>query len=209
MKQAIQIPDGYKQDTKGNLVPLSNIRPIDTLRDDLVRELVESAEKLQAQIRKFRDDAFADIGTFVEVSAERYNTVVGGKKGNVTLYSFDGKYKIQRDINEHLKFDEGILAAKALIHECLEEWTEGSPDALKALVNKAFEVDAEGNLSTNRVLGLRRVNIADERWVRAMDAISDAIQVIGSKAYIRIYKRVGDSDKYEPIALNIAASGGR
>ena len=152
-----------------------------------------------------RDGAFADIAAFVEISAERYDTVVGGKKGNVTLYSFDGQYKIQRDISQHLRFDEGILAAKALIQTCLDEWTAGGRSELKALVAKAFEVDAEGNLSTNRILGLRRVHIEDARWKQAMEAIGDALQIIGSKAYFRIYKRVGDSDKYEPISLNIAA----
>lgn len=199
------IPEGYKADAKGNLIPLANIRPIDLMRDELVLDLAGKAELLQQDIRDFRDGAFADIAAFVEISAERYDTVVGGKKGNVTLYSFDGQYKIQRDISQHLRFDEGILAAKALIQTCLDEWTAGGRSELKALVAKAFEVDAEGNLSTNRILGLRRVHIEDARWKQAMEAIGDALQIIGSKAYFRIYKRVGDSDKYEPISLNIAA----
>lgn len=198
------IPEGYKPDANGNLVPLANIREVDLLRDELVNELAAKAEAVQQAIRDYRDTAFADIAAFVELSAERYGAAVGGKKGNVTLYSFDGQYKIQRDIAQHLKFDEGILAAKALINECLDEWTEGSRSELKALVSRAFEVDAEGNLSTNRILGLRRVEIGDPRWKRAMDAIAEALQVVGSKAYIRVYKRVGDSDRYVPIPLNIA-----
>ena len=198
------IPEGYKPDANGNLVPLANIREVDLLRDELVNELAAKAEAVQQAIRDYCDTAFADIAAFVELSAERYGAAVGGKKGNVTLYSFDGQYKIQRDIAQHLKFDEGILAAKALINECLDEWTEGSRSELKALVSRAFEVDAEGNLSTNRILGLRRVEIGDPRWKRAMDAIAEALQVVGSKAYIRVYKRVGDSDRYVPIPLNIA-----
>lgn len=202
--QTPTIPEGYKPDANGNLVPLANIREVDLLRDELVNELAAKAEAVQQAIRDYRDTAFADIAAFVELSAERYGAAVGGKKGNITLYSFDGQYKIQRDIAQHLKFDEGILAAKALITECLDEWTAGSRNEVKALVSRAFEVDAEGNLSTNRILGLRRVDIGDPRWKRAMDAIGDALQVVGSKAYIRVYKRVGDSDRYEPIALNIA-----
>lgn len=203
--QTPNIPEGYKPDANGNLIPLANIREVDLLRDDLVNELGAKAEAVQAAIRDYRDNAFADIAAFVEASAERYGAKVGGKKGNVTLFSFDGQYKVVRDIAQHLKFDEGIQAAKALINECLDEWTEGSPSELKALVSRAFEVDAEGNLSTNRILGLRRVKITDERWNRAMEAIGEALQVIGSKAYIRVYKRVGDSDRYAPIALNIAS----
>jgi len=38
-----------------------------------------------------------------------------------------------------------------------------------------------------------------------MQAISDAVQVASSKSYIRIYERVGDSDKWQPVALDVAA----
>ena len=37
-----------------------------------------------------------------------------------------------------------------------------------------------------------------------MQAIGDACQVVGSKSYIRVYQRVGDTDQYEPISLDIA-----
>jgi len=37
-----------------------------------------------------------------------------------------------------------------------------------------------------------------------MQAINDAVQVVGSKAYIRVYKRIGDTEKWEPLALDVA-----
>ncbi|MBS9435607.1 DUF3164 family protein, partial [Photorhabdus hainanensis] len=61
-----------------------------------------------------------------------------------------------------------------------------------------------GDINTGRVLGLRRLDIDDERWNKAMIAIGEALQVIGSKSYIRIYERVGDTDQYKPIPLDIA-----
>ncbi|PRJ55713.1 DUF3164 family protein, partial [Haemophilus influenzae] len=136
--------------------------------------------------------------------AEKYNAKVGGSKGNITLYSYDGKYKIQRAINDHLQFDERIQAAKVLIDECLNEWSEGSRPELKALIERAFNVDKEGNLNTSRILGLRRVDIQDERWQNAMQAISESVQVVSSKAYVRLYERVGETDQYVPIALDVA-----
>lgn len=38
----------------------------------------------------------------------------------------------------------------------------------------------------------------------AMEAIGEAIQVVGSRQYVRIYERVGDSDQYKSISLDIA-----
>lgn len=54
------------------------------------------------------------------------------------------------------------------------------------------------------MLALRRLDIQDPRWLQAMDAIGDACQVVGSKSYIRVYERIGDSDQYRPISLDIA-----
>ncbi|WP_138676992.1 DUF3164 family protein, partial [Haemophilus influenzae] len=93
-----------------------------------------------------------------------------------------------------------------LIDACLNEWSEGSRPELKALIERAFNVDKEGNLNTSRILGLRRVDIQDERWQNAMQAISESVQVVSSKAYVRLYERVGETDQYVPIALDVAGA---
>lgn len=194
----------YWRDATGALTPDNLVRDIDKERDELVQEWATKAKALNRDIGVFKDGIFGDIGAFIELSAEKYGAKVGGNKGNVTLFSYDGRYKIQRAINESLQFDERIQAAKVLIDECLNEWSEGSRPELKALIERAFNVDKEGNLNTSRILGLRRVEIQDPRWLRAMQAISESVQVVSSKAYVRIYERVGDSDKYVPIALDVA-----
>jgi len=33
------------------------------------------------------------------------------------------------------------------------------------------------------------------------------MHVVGSKSYIRVYERVGDANRYDPIALDIAGGG--
>lgn len=196
----------YWRDAKGNLTPAELVKEIDKARDALVHEWVECGRDLSKAISHFKEGIFGDVQAFIELSAEKYGAKVGGNKGNVTLFSYDGKYKIQRAINESLQFDERIQAAKVLIDECLNEWSEGSRPELKALIERAFNVDKEGNLNTSRILGLRRVEIQDNRWQNAMQAISESVQVVSSKAYVRLYERVGDSDKYVPIALDVAGA---
>ena len=97
-----------------------------------------------------------------------------------------------------------MQAAKALIDECVHEWTEGARSEIRALINDAFDVDKSGNISTGRILSLRRLDIADEKWQRAMAALSDSVRVQCSKSYIRVYERVGDTDQYIAIPLDIA-----
>lgn len=203
--QKVTIPEGYRKDARGALIPEASIKEIDKVRDELVLEIVRKAVATNQVMKDFKNEVFGDIAAFVELSAAQYGANLGGKKGNVTLYSFDGEYKVQRAIAESLQFDERIQAAKALIDACLQDWTEGSRPELKTIIDRAFDVDKEGNLNSNKILALRRVDIQDPRWKCAMDAISDSVQVVGSKSYIRVYKRVGETDKYEPISLDLAS----
>jgi len=198
------IPEGYWQDAKGCLVPESMIKSIDKARDALVQEIVKEAVEISQVLSSFKSRCFGDIQAFIDLSIEQYGARPGGKKGNITLYSFDGRYKIQRAIQEHIAFDERLQAARALIDECLQEWTASAGPELKIIVEKAFAEDKEGNISSGRVLALRRYEITDPRWLKAMDAISESVQVINSTSYIRVYERVGDTDKYQPISLDIA-----
>lgn len=197
-------PDGYKKDAQGRLIPEDQIKPIDKLRDELVLSLATKAKALQKQMRDFKQMAYSEIQEFVELSANEYGTKLGGKKGNVTLLSFDGSNKIQHAVQESLAFDERLQVARSLIDECLQEWVKDARPELAVIVNDAFRVDTKGEIRTARVLSLRRYEIEDVRWQRAMDAIGDACQVVGSKIYLRFYERVGDSEHYRPVTLDIA-----
>lgn len=200
-----QIPAGFRQDGQGRLIPESMIKPIDSERDRLVRHLVDRASELSSELADFKTMAFGDIRAFIDMSFEEYGAKVGGKKGNVTLLSFDGRYKIQLAVQESIALDERLQAARALIDECLREWTQGARPEVVTLVNDAFRADTKGEIRTARVLALRRLEITDDRWLMAMEAIGDACQVVGSKSYIRIYERVGDTDQYQAISLDIAS----
>jgi hypothetical protein len=201
---ASQIPEGYMENAQGCLVPLDRVKEIDRERDALVREIVGQAVRMSELLENFKMHAMADIGAFVELSAEKYGAKVGGNKGNVQLTTYDGEFKVRRDIADHLEFDERLQAAKSLIDECLHEWTEGIRSEIRVLIGNAFQVDKAGKISTARVLGLRRVDIQHPKWRQAMDAISDSLQIVGSKAYLRIYKRQADGS-YRQVNLDLAA----
>lgn len=199
------IPDGFMQDAKGNLVPIQNIKAIDLLRDEVVRELTTAATNQNQQLQVFKTAMFKQVADFVDLSAQDYGVNMGGKKGNISLVSFDGKFKVQLAIADYIKFDERLQVAKQLIDECIHDWSEDANNRIRTLVEHAFRVDKQGNISTTDVLGLRKHDMQDERWDRAMQAISDSIQVMGSKEYIRFYQRKQPDQKWQPIVLDLAA----
>jgi len=103
-----------------------------------------------------------------------------------------------------LVFDERLHAAKALIDECMNDWSAGSAEELKTVIRGYFDVDKQGKLNTKKILSLRRYHINDDRWKRAMDAISDSLQIIGSKSYVRVYQRDQNGD-YNQLPLDLSS----
>lgn len=199
------IPKGYWQDANGSLVPVSKIKQIDKDRHEVVTQMCIEAAKVSAQMYGFKAASAQAVHDFCERSLAEYDVKHGGKKGNVTLVSFDGRYKVVRQMQETIVFDERLQAAKMLIDECIQGWSKGSNANIKVLVNDAFQVDKEGKISTGRVLGLRRLEITDDAWARAMTAIGDSMRVASTKPYLRFYERNDTSGEYIPITLDVAA----
>ncbi|WP_434353009.1 DUF3164 family protein [Psychrobacter sp. HD31] len=196
-------PNGYMKNSKGHLVPLGKVKEIDKLRDEQVRKIAQSALLLNDQMATTKAKMFADFNDFVALSASEFDTKLGGEKGNVTMFSYDGSIKIQMAVSENIVFDERLQVAKTLIDECLHEWTEDSNDNIKAIINQAFQVDKQGKISTYRVMSLRSLNITDAKWLKAMQAIQDAVQVTSTKEYMRVYKR-DKHGAYQLIALDFS-----
>ncbi len=201
----VVIPRGYVMKADGSLVPKKMVSALDLSRDKLVKDLVKRAKAVQQPMADFKAAAMDEIAQFISDSAANYDARMGGKKGNVTLISFDGRYKVARTFAENVYFDERLQAAKVLIDECIHRWAKNSRAEIKVLVNDAFQTDKQGNINTQRILGLKRLAIEDETWQKAMQAITDSIQIAGTKSYIRFYERLDNSESYTPVALDIAA----
>ena len=198
------IPEGYKVNSRGNLDRISSIKDIDLERDKLVAALIRKAKFQSEVIGKFKATMFQDVYAFIQHSADEYNVKIGGKKGNVTLRSYDAKQRILISVAENIVFDERLQVAKAIIDECLNDWAHEAHENIRTIITDAFKVDSEGRISTGQVLGLRKYKFNDERWDTAMQAITDAISVINTKEYIRFYE-TDENGKEHAISLDIAS----
>lgn len=198
------IPAGFVRNALGHLVPEAQVREHDKLRDQVSRELAEAAIPIHAALKAFKAKALGDIADLVSISGEKYGVQMGGKKGNVSVATYDGQYKIERAYADRITFTEEVLAAKELVDQCIRTWSEGANSHLQVLVDRAFRADKKGQLKTADLLDLLRTEINDPGWKMAMQALKDSILVVGTAVYIRVYQRVGDTDTYVPISLNIA-----
>jgi hypothetical protein len=194
----------YMTDSQGRQVPVELVGEIDKLRDQTVRRIADEAMKMKDVLAEFKQRIRDDIYTFAELSANRYGKSWGGKKGNITLSTFDGKYRLVIAMDDQIVFDERLQVAREIIGECLDRWSDGARPEIRMLVNDAFQVDKTGKINTARVLGLRRLEIHDPDWQKAMLAITESIQVSGSKQYLRFYER-NENGEYRQIPLDVAA----
>lgn len=202
----VTVPPGYRQDAKGHLVPEHLVKPTDLLEDQLVEKLLGYADELSAQISRFKGHCFDDIAAFLDLLFQHYGVSRGGQKGNMTFSSYDGLNRVTVRIADHLAFGPELQAAKALIDECIAEWSADANAQIRVLVNHAFNVDKEGKVSVEAILALRRVAIEDGRWKRAMEAIGDSIRVVGSKAYIQFHRRAKPQDRWQAVTIALAAA---
>lgn len=201
-----EIPKGYWQDARGTLTHVSKIKDVDKARDRVVRKMVADAQEASKFITAFKQASNNDLEAFLELSANEYGKTMRGLKGkgNISLVSYDGKFKVERAISERIAFDERLQLAKQVVDECIHRFGKGVNHNFKAIAARAFKADKAGNVSAARILDLRGIDIDDEEWKRAMDIIADSMQVVGSKPYLRFYVRDDQSGKYIAIPLDVA-----
>lgn len=191
-------------DAKGREVPLDLVRPQDQLQDETVRKIAGYALALSDQMRRFKEHTFDDISAFEGILAQEYETTVGGAKGNKTLSSFDGLFQVQVQVQDRVDFGPELQIAKGLIDECLNEWAADSRPEIRAIVTRAFNTDKEGQINRAEIFMLLRLDIEDRRWLKAMEAIRDAMRVVGKATYVRVKQRPNADAPWETVLLDLA-----
>lgn len=197
--------DGTKYYLKsdGSLVPETQVKDIDKLRDQVVQKAAENLMDLKTRMIQEKAAVIEDILEFMDVSAEQYGVKLGGEKGNLTLTSIDGNVRLEYKNNDSITFNEQIQVAKQLIDAYLDDLTKDSNPELRTIVSAAFRL-RQGRIDVKSVLRLREYNISDERWRKAMDVIDDAKQIISTKKCLRLYirnKLSGDME-FQPFDLS-------
>lgn len=200
------VPEGYMRNAIGHLVPIESIKDIDLVRDQFVRSIIERTKDFSSQIEAFKQQLADDVQAFVDLSAEKYGVKNGAVSGRwVPLMTFDGQYKVTREISDLIDFDERLQIAKELVDECLEEWGQTADSKVKTMLADAFQVNKKGRVNVQKVLGLRKFKFEDHRWKEAMEAIADSLTVVGTRPYYRMHERDA-SGKYQQINLDFSRS---
>lgn len=193
-------------DPKGALVPIETVKATDLLVDETVRRVMYLAHDTHGQIAKLKAYTLEAVSAVLALLDQEHGVKMGGAKGNVTLTTFDGTQKVQLAIADQITFGPELQSAKKLVDECLVEWSTDSRPELQAIVQRAFNTDKEGLVNRAELFGLLRLEIADDRWQRAMKAIKESIRVEGTKEYVRFYQRPHARAPWSAVTIDVASA---
>ncbi len=199
--------DGYWLNKKGEETHSDLIRADEKIKDELVEGLVGRTLKMSETLKEFKEEAFTDVESYFELLLQNYGLdgKKNSKKGNIVLENYSGTMKVQLSNADSISFDEKLQVAKLKIDECLHELTKRASPAIKTLITKSFEVDKKGDVNAKKILALKSYDISHPKWVEAMHIIDESIEVVGSKSYIRFYKRDQIGEAYKLISLDLAS----
>jgi len=199
----------YMPDARGSMVPIELVKDEHRLQDKIVRRIFGQAEGEAKRLAAFMASAREQVREFMERVVADYGAKArpGGDKGNVTLQTYDGLLKVVVQVSDLIRFDSAALkACQLLVEECIADWSSDSQAELRAIVMNAFRIDKAGQINRGALLGLLRLNITDERWIRAMRALRDSMQVDGSKDYLRFYRRTDLKAPWVALSLDAATA---
>lgn len=171
-------------DSKGRPVPEEYIRPEDKRRDKLVESILKRVSKLSAKLESEKTEIVDAIEKYLKELAKD-NKVREGWKGNILLYNFSQNLCIERRIDETVSFDERLQMVKTTIDKWINNKLKDTDPTLSKVIAQAFSVDKQGRINTAMLLKLKRIDIQDAEWKKAMQLLDDSIFVKSSKMALR------------------------
>lgn len=191
MEKTTKNPKSTKMytDHRGNEIPSNFIHKIDRDKHAATIRLFNKAKKLSEALAKFKAELLKESDALHEQAlAENRIKVRANAKGGYSICTIDKKKTIRLSISESMSFDDNINMAQELIGQYIGEVTQGVDNGVKVLIDEAFKTRS-GQLDTKRVLGLLKLDIKHEKWVKAMELIKRSISVDSSKRYVSIIEK--------------------
>lgn len=200
----------YMRDARGALMAVEAIKPADKLQDEMVRKVMGFALGLSQQVARFKEHTFGDVLDLDALLEQQYGLTKRGNrpegKGNRTYMTYDGLFRVQVQVADTIDFGPELQIAKALLDECMIEWTVDAQPEIRSIITRAFNTEKEGKVNRSDIFMLLRIDSADPRWLKAMDAIRDAMRVVSRKEYIRFGMRDDPTQDFTSITINLAVA---
>ncbi len=201
---------------------------LQALIDQRQNESKERAKKEREEYETYINDTTADIvlgalvlnetmsefykatTTKLEDMRERlnkYGEIKSTSKGGFQRVTKDGKYKLIYKYSTICAWDERAEKAESLLRDFLKDFVKKRDLKMYNVISALLERNKEGNLELSRIQSLysQENNFDDPRWKEAIRLFKESFKPVDSKMRIEVYKRNPESNKWEPISLNLSS----
>jgi len=190
------------RDSNGNDIPLKYVSRYDKARDKAVRRILARFLKARAMLEGVVADCIADLN---ELAATKESV---GEKGNFSARSFDGLIQASIRQQYNIFLDERVVKARELmlgyVERVLAKVGGNDAQALRLIIAEAFKANAQGFLSTGKIMSLLRMEIDNADWREAKKILQESIKPQKGKRYLVCERRATTQGDFRPIRLDIA-----
>ena len=195
-------PVATMRDSNGNDVPLKYVSKYDKAKDKAVRRILARFLKARAMLEGVVSETIAEL----QALAQTRETI--GAKGNFSAQSFDGLVRVSIKQQYNILLDERVVHARELmlgyIEGVLAKVGGSDAQALRLIVAEAFKANAQGFLSTGKIMSLLRMEIDNADWREAKRILQDAVKPQKGKRYLLCETRPDTQHDFAAIRLDIA-----
>ena len=189
-------------DSDGNEVPIKYVSKYDRLRDRQVRRIEARFRKARAMLEALVRDSIKDLEILMNAKDKL------GAKGNFSAQSFDALISVSIRQQYNIYLDERVVRARELmigyVEGVLAKVGGNDAAALRLIIAEAFKANAQGFLSTGKVMSLLRMEIDNADWREAKRILQDSIKPQKGKRYLVVETRPGTQQDFTAIRLDIA-----
>ncbi len=194
-------PEGFVYNAEGNLIARCNIPAHELRKDAFTGGLVEQVKDQQRLLKSFKANLVKAFEEFRIELLDQFNAKLHarGSGENVTVYSFDGKYKIAYRTTKLKTLGPELAAARELAREWFNAHKDSAPHDMLLPAQEFYSND----MTVTTVVKFIGWKVQDPTLVEAQSAAKDALLIIGSKSYFNFYER-DEQGEYQPIHLNFS-----
>jgi len=190
------------RDSNGNDIPLKYVSKYDKAKDKAVRKILARFVKARHSLESVVAETVAELN---ELAATKESV---GAKGNFSARSFDGLIQVSIRQQYNILLDERVVRARELmlgyIEGVLAKVGGNDAQALRLIVAEAFKANAQGFLSTGKIMSLLRMEIDNDDWREAKRILQESIKPQKGKRYLVCETRISTQMEFEAIRLDIA-----
>ncbi len=199
--QRPEAPDGFVYNAEGNLIAKSNISAVELRKDAFATSMVEQVKEQQKRLIQFKENLATAFESFRVELLDQYDAKLHtrGSGDNVTVFSFDGRYKMTFKTPKLKTLGPEFEASRELAREWFHQNKDNAPHDLLLPAQEFYT----GEMSLNKALKFIGWKVQDPILVKAQAAAKDSMIVIGKKSYFNFYER-GEDGEYQPVHLNFS-----